>query len=172
MHSSSRPETPSGTPGPRPHDLRLPSPSSHFRTALHSVWPQAPAARATHPGTPRPRALPPGTFRELGPRLPGLLPLGAVRPPPEERHQLGREAQHGPATSVDVLTRASGPLPRTNGLVAPAPAHPLSRPPSRFETSANGLSPPAPAQAPAVSANGVAACATTVSSRWLAVGDG
>lgn len=76
MHSGSRLETPSGTPGPRPHDLRLPSPSSHSRTALHSVWPQAPAARREQhtPGHPGPGPYPQAPSTSSGPGCPASSP--------------------------------------------------------------------------------------------------
>lgn len=91
----------------------------------------SPKAAAAHP-----TAGPRGTFRELGLRRPGLS-LAAIRSPPEEGHQLGRETQHGAASASPPRSAAlptalvqrgyhaapaHGSAPGANGAAAPAPA--------------------------------------------------
>lgn len=89
-----------GNPVSDPASVTSRRPPRPPRPALALAW--ALAARATPRGAQDPGPPTRGTFRELGPQLPGLLLLGAIRPPPEEGHQLGREAQHGPDASRGV----------------------------------------------------------------------
>lgn len=147
-------------PGRRPLQVRpgrepiqggaLPRASNSRQCTAVAFPPRPPRAPAGGHGLQRGPA-PRGTFRELGPRRPGLL-VGAVRPPPEERHQLGRESQHGAAAASDSALPTAWSVP-ARGHAVPAALGQWGR---RARACAQASQPrpigvraPAPAPAPA-----------------------